>query len=192
MSTTLTPPSAPVVDTAAPPRPPEAAETMPRAPSGEAPPASPGAAPSARPQKTKHFLTRKRAIIGGIAILAAVGTARALRPTPIEVEAAPVAAGPMSVTVDADAVTRVRAHFAIAAPVSGLVERIALTPGDSVRTGEVVAVITAAPADVTARRIAEARLTAARGAESQSDARVAQAAALLAQAERDAGRARAL
>lgn len=137
-------------------------------------------------------MTKKRAIIAGIVIVIGVLVWRALRPAAVEVDLAQATVGAMQVTVDADAVTRVRAHFAIASPVAGLLERIPLVEGDSVQRGDVVAVVMAAPADPTTRRVADARPDVARAARAQASARAAQVVSALDQAEREAGRVRAL
>jgi HlyD family secretion protein len=64
-------------------------------------------------------------------------------PTPVEVEAAPVRRGPLQVTVDEEAKTRIRHPYVIAAPVEGQLQRVVLEPGDQVVAGRtVLAVIT--------------------------------------------------
>src|SRR5512144_1742922 len=151
----------PAAGTTMPVRPPEviprpAAPVAPPAPPSVAPPAPPLApsaasapgvsAPSRPPRLVRRVITRKRAIFAAIVIVIGALVWRALRPAAIEVNLAQAKVGPMQVTVDADAVTRVRAHFAVAAPVAGLVERIPLVAGDSVNRGDVIAVVMAAPA----------------------------------------------
>lgn len=175
-------------------------DTPPRAPAPVAPPSAPpvptGAVPShpaPPPKRTlRTLVTKKRAIIAGIVIIIAVVVWRALRPAAVEVELARATVGTMQVTVDADAVTRVRAHFAVASPVAGLLARIPLVEGDSVQRGDVVAVVMAAPADPTTKRVADARLDVARAARAQASARAAQVVSALEQAEREGGRVRAL
>ena len=161
---------------------------------GEALPAvvvpAPGAAvsagrPPARPRPRKRVVTRARAIAAVVLVAVAALVFAVMRPQPLDVDVARVARGDMHVTVDADAVTRVRARFTVAAPVTGLVERIALAEGDSVRAGDVVAVITASPADPTSRRMAAAHLEVARATLGEAEARARQVQANLAQAERD-------
>lgn len=181
MPTLLTPPTTDRVD----------APVSAPSPAPAAPPA-PRAAPAAPRREPKHLVTRRRAVIGGAVLLVGAATAWALRPTSLGVDAARAAPAPMTVTVDADAVTRVRSRFTIGAPVTGLVQRILLSEGDSVRPGEVVAVVAPLPVDPTARGVAESRRRAAAGAMSQADARRRQAALSLAQAEREAARARQL
>ena len=188
--------AAPGIDSATVVKPPDA---PPRAPAPLSPPPQPvpaGAASSPAapaPKRTlRQVVTRKRAIIAGILIVVAVLVWRALRPAAVEVDLGEATVGAMQVTVDADAVTRVRAHFTVAAPVGGLLERIPLVEGDSVQRGDVVALVMAAPADPTTRRVADARLDVARAARAQASARAAQAVSALDQSEREAGRVRAL
>jgi HlyD family secretion protein len=139
-----------------------------------------------------HPHRRARLITAGVVLALIGGIAYAMRPTPMAVDAAPVRVGPMQTTIEVDAVTRVRDHFAVAAPVGGLVQRLTLREGDSVSRGEVVASIVTPPVFATERRALVARVEAARAARLQADARVTQATQALAQAVRDHGRARML
>jgi len=152
--------------------------------------------PPTRPRRGKptkahsHLVPR---LIAGCVVLAVVaGIAILLRPKPIAVDVALATVGPMRATVDVDAVTRVRNHFTVTAPVGGLVHRLGLTEGDQVRAGDVVATIATPPVHETERRAALARLDAARAAGLQADERMSQATQALAQALRDDRRARAL
>lgn len=193
MSTTLTPPSMP--------RPAERS-TPDAAPSTlAAPPASiePARAPAIAPSPPRptararpHPHRRARLITAGVVVAVIGGIAYAMRPTPMAVDAAPVRVGPMQTTIEVDAVTRVRDHFAIAAPVGGMVQRLTLREGDPVARGDVVATIVTPPVFATERRALAARVDAAHAARLQADARVTQAAQALAQAVRDHGRARTL
>jgi HlyD family secretion protein len=151
-------------------------------------PAAPLTAASRRPSAA----LQRRAIVVGVVLLIVAGAVFALRPKPVDIETARATVGTMRVTVDADALTRVRTHFTVAAPVTGLVQRIALREGDRVSAGQAVAVIATPPAHPTERRAAEARLDAADAGRLQASARLAEASATLAQAERDAVRARRL
>lgn len=164
-------------------------------------PASPSAAtptttsrpapPAPRPVRAQRTWLR-RAIVALVALLVVAGIAWVLRPKSLAVETAVAAPRAMRVTVDADALTRVNAHFTITAPLSGLVRRLALHEGDLVRAGSVVAVMSTAPTHPEERVTAAARLDAARAGERQAAARLTQASAALAQAERDARRTREL
>lgn len=131
--------------------------------------------------------------------LAALGAVAALalglRPAPVEVDAAPVARGPIRVTVEGTGRTRVRDLYVVAAPVPGHLERVARREGDPVRAGETVAWVAAArptPLDPRTRAELRARLDAARAAEAEAAAAAARGRATAEQAERDAARARQL
>ena len=83
------------------------------------------APPVATPKRPlRRLLTRKRAIIAGIVIVLAFVVWRALRPAAFDVDLAQATAGAMQVTVNADAVTRGRAHFAVTAPVVVIFETL--------------------------------------------------------------------
>lgn len=114
------------------------------------------------------------------------------RPETIAVELHEVAPGPLTVSIDEDGVTRIDRHAEIAAPVSGRLQESALSAGDSVARGQVVARIAPAPLDERALRDAEAALAAARSRREASDARVRQAEIALGEASRDLARSRRL
>ncbi len=135
---------------------------------------------------------RRRLVLGGIVLAVAAGVALMLRPTPIDVETSLAATRSMRATVEADALTRVTDHYLVTAPVAGMLRRIALRQGDTIRAGQVVATIAMPPSHVTDRQAAQARLDGARAGQLQAAARVRQAASALAQSDRDAGRARQL
>lgn len=85
-------------------------------------------------------------------------------PKALAVEAATVARGPMTVTFSEEGRTRLLDRFAVSAPIDGVVERIALEPGDAVRAGrEIVRMrpLNAAMFDPVGRAEALARLRAA-------------------------------
>jgi HlyD family secretion protein len=180
----------------------EMSPSMPMRESGSVPPEpAAGAAPinderasrvSAATPPARRGHLKARAIMTGVIVLIASGIAYALRPKPLNVETAVAATGPMRVTVDADAVTRVRQSFMVAAPVGGLVQRIAVRAGDLVRAGDSIASIATPPLFSTERRAVQARVDAALAAQLQFDARLSQASLALAQAERDEARANRL
>jgi HlyD family secretion protein len=76
-------------------------------------------------------------------VLAAIGwlAFRALRPTPVAVDAARVGRGPFEESVEEDGRTRVRDRYLVSAPLAGRLERIALRAGDPIDADSVVAVI---------------------------------------------------
>lgn len=144
-----------------------------------------------RPTKA-HPHRNPRLIAAGVVLAIATGVALLLRPKPIAVDIAVATVQPLRATVDADAVTRVRNRFTVTAPVAGLLHRLALTEGDAVRIGQVVARIAAAPVHETELRVALAKLDAVRASGLQADQRLLAATEALAQAQRDDRRARTL
>ncbi|HEX5972932.1 MAG TPA: efflux RND transporter periplasmic adaptor subunit [Gemmatimonadaceae bacterium] len=176
-----------VATTTAPPAPPAAPTPRPAAPEPPAvrPPAPPAPARSKRPRLLRLALIVLAILVGAALVLA-------LRPKAIAVDVAVAATGPVRVTVDADAVTRVRQPFTITAPVSGLVQRLAVRAGDEVRAGTPLATITTPPLHSTERRAAQARVDAARASTLQFAVQLSQAELALAQARRDEARARQL
>ena len=128
------------------------------------------------------------AVVGGL-------LAVALWPTPIAADVAPVARGPLAVTVDEEGQTRVRDRFVVSAPVTGRVTRIVLRPGDAVRSGDVVArVRPESPAllDARSRAEADAAVASARAALGRARAEEQRARSAQAQADRELARARQL
>jgi HlyD family secretion protein len=114
------------------------------------------------------------------------------RPAPLRVEIGRVERGRLLVTVDEEGETRVRDRFVVTAPIAGRVARLTVEAGDTVQHGMVVARMHPLPLDPRTRAEAEARLDAAQAAVREADARVEQATAAHAQAERSATRARQL
>lgn len=113
------------------------------------------------------------ALIGAIAL----GAFLALRPQPVEVEAARVGRGPLRVTVEEEGKTRIRDRFVVSAPVAGFVRRIRWKEGDTVRAGQVAAVMEPLRAEVLdprSRELNEARLRAAEAAARAAEARLKQ------------------
>jgi len=111
------------------------------------------------------------------------------KPQPVDVVLAH--RGPIQVTVDEEAKTRVRDRYVVAAPAAGIVSRIELEPGDVVKPGVVLATIRplrSALLDPQARAAAQASLAAALDAERQSAAAVARAEAVAEGARRSHAR----
>jgi HlyD family secretion protein len=106
-------------------------------------------------------------------------------PEPVEVESAEAVRGPMEVTVDQEAEVRVHDRYVIAAPVAGKLIRVDLRPGDTVKPGQVVAVLEPLPLDARARQEALGRLDAARALVREANFQVTRAAATLAQQTRE-------
>jgi HlyD family secretion protein len=142
---------------------------------------------AARRRINRRLLLVAAVVIGLLAL--------ALWPDVTRVEVASVSRGPLVVTIDEEAVTRVRERFVVSAPVSGHVLRIELEPGDRVKRGEVVAVLRAeAPPllDVRTRAEAEAAVESATAALGRARAEEQRAKAAFAQVQRDVVRVREL
>ncbi|MCR9219793.1 MAG: HlyD family efflux transporter periplasmic adaptor subunit [Alphaproteobacteria bacterium] len=107
--------------------------------------------------------------------LLGAGLAVAFWPRPIPVDLAAVRSGPMVVTVDAEAETRVRDVFTLSAPVAGRLQRIELDPGDGVQA-DLTEVARIEPVD-------PGFLDVRTEAQSQAAVRAAEAALALAEAE---------
>lgn len=125
-------------------------------------------------------------IVGAAAI--AIGGYAWLRPSPLEVEVTTASDGPLRVTLDQTAKTRVRHHVEIAAPVTGRLAEIAFDVGDTVRRGEVLARLSPAPLDPRARAEAEAMLAQATARAAEARAQLQQAEVALGEARRDDAR----
>lgn len=82
---------------------------------------------------------KRRAIWIGAAIVALLLLYLALRPSEVRVETAEVTRGPLTVSLTAEARTRVRDRYELVAPVTGTLERITLDPGDVVPDASEVA-----------------------------------------------------
>lgn len=89
------------------------------------------------------------ATVVALLALAAVVAVPILRPAPLKVETARAVRGPLRVTIDAEGKTRVRDLFTLTAPVAGLLRRVTLRRGDTVRAGDTVALIEPARGAVT-------------------------------------------
>jgi HlyD family secretion protein len=130
---------------------------------------------------------RDRKLLAAVAVVAAL-VAVGFWPSARPVDTAPVARGPLRVTVDEEGETRVRERFVVSAPVAGRVLRIELEAGDPVSRDTVVA--TFLPADAVpldARSQAEARAAVAAARSTLGSARAqrqrAEAALALARSE---------
>jgi HlyD family secretion protein len=107
-----------------------------------------------------------------------LGAFLAMRPQPIAAEVTAVSRGSLRVTVEEEGKTRIRNRFVVSAPLAGYVRRIRWNEGDSVRAGDVAAVLEPLRSevlDVRTREQAEARLRAAEAAARVVQARLATA-----------------
>src|SRR5512144_2471561 len=118
-----------------------------------------------------------RRVLIALAVLAVLAlVVLALRPSPIDVETSLSDRGPLEEVVEGIGKVRVRERYDVASPVSGELARVTLHAGDPIRDGQVVARVTAlgaSPLDARSRAQAEARLSAALGAEAEARAAVA-------------------
>jgi HlyD family secretion protein len=80
-------------------------------------------------------LTWKRIIVVAIVLLAVAAAAWALRPQPVPVDIAVIGSGPLEVTVEDEATTRIRDVYTVSAPVGGKTQRSPRRVGDSVQGG---------------------------------------------------------
>ncbi len=127
----------------------------------------------------------KNWIYAGLAVLVLAGVVWGFLPEPVVVEAVSVARAPLQVTVDEDAQTRAREHYAVSAPVAGRVARIELREGDAVEAGQPVAQLWPMPLSAREREEYQARVDAAEALVREAQQRVAHDAADHEQAKRD-------
>lgn len=102
----------------------------------------------------------------------------ALLPRPVPADAARVTRGLLRLTVDEDGRTRIRERYVVAAPLQGLMHRIALNAGDPVDAGGLITSITpTAPGLLDAREHlrAEAAISAAEAGRERARAAVVRA-----------------
>ncbi len=128
----------------------------------------------------------------GVAIAATL--AWAFAPKPVVVEIAKVSRGTLSVTIEAEAKTRVKDRFTISAPLPGRIDRLKFKAGDSVKSGEPLLTLSALTPllDARSRQQAQAALSAAQAALEGAKARVTSAQAALDYATWDVKRSRDL
>ena len=85
----------------------------------------------------RALLRNTRILLAAAVIGSLLGVAFWPRATAVDVAA--VTRGPLALTVDEEAMTRVRDRFVVSSPVAGRVLRIDLEPGDVVKRGQIVA-----------------------------------------------------
>jgi len=137
-------------------------------------------------------ITGRRLILGGIGAVMIGAAIIAFLPSPLPVETAPAAVGPLAVSIDEDGRTSARDRYTVAAPTAGRLDRIVLRAGDPVTRGQVLAVLHLAPLDPREREAAEGKLRAAEALRRESVENLAHAKADAAQAVRDRERAKQL
>ena len=117
------------------------------------------------------------------------------RPDPVPVETVKVTRGDLSVEVEAEGEARIREVVILSAPMTGLLHRVTLHPGDAVAAGQGVAQIGPVPPtllDARTRAVAEAGAAAAAAAVELAQSQLGQAEATLSFARTEADRARTL
>ncbi|MEI7929491.1 MAG: HlyD family efflux transporter periplasmic adaptor subunit, partial [Verrucomicrobiales bacterium] len=151
------------------------------------------------PWETKRVATGKHLVrhllpwLLGLGIIALV--AWGLTPKPIEVETAVLARGPLTVRVSEEGKTRIRNRYIVAAPVAGMMRRVALKPGDEVKASATLLTTIEPMAtpllDPRARTQAEAVVSMKKSARKQAaqTLEAQQAASKMAEADRDRIRA---
>lgn len=127
-------------------------------------------------------------VAGGITFL--------FMPQPIPADFASVARGPLLVTIDQEAQTRVKEVYVVSAPLTGVLRRVERHAGDAVLAGETIlaAIQPTDPTflDIRSRTQAEAAVKAAEAATALADAEVLRARAQLDFAQSDLERAQRL
>lgn len=128
--------------------------------------------------------------------MAALGLAWALvyifRPAPVSVDTARVSRGPLRVTIDEDGEIRAHDRYVITATITGRLLRVALREGDSVRAGQVVAVLVPLPMTPGESAEQQARVEAAEASYREAQARAGHAQIDLTQARRERERGQAM
>lgn len=134
----------------------------------------------------KKLITGPRLIIGLVALVLVVAIVVATRTPAVDVETGVVTRGPLAVTVNDLAETRVRDLYLVAAPITGELLRVPLKPGARVIAGKTVLarIQATAPGPLDARTVAqiEANISTlqAQGQAARAQVDEAQAAQLLA------------
>jgi HlyD family secretion protein len=133
-------------------------------------------------------MTRGRFGLLLLGLLVAAGLIYGFMPRPVPVDAFTTAKGPLAVTVEEEAKTRVMERYVISAPMSGYLRRIDLKVGDPVERDQVLAVLEPVRADALdarSRAQATAQVSAAEAAlaAARENARAAGAADQLARQE---------
>ncbi len=134
----------------------------------------------------------KRALLLLLALATIALVVISFLPSPLQVETTSVKRGPLQVTIDEEGETRAHDRFVVAAPVAGQLARIELHEGDSVKRGQVVALLHPLPLDPQRREEALARIQGAEASQREAEQRAEHARADFEQAERERIRAERL
>lgn len=138
------------------------------------------------------WIRRALSVLTGFALVAAL--VYGFLPEPVPAEFATVSHGPLRVTIDAEAVTRVRESFVVRAPLAAHMERLPLKPGAHLAPGDLLTRLRGLGPLLDARGVeqAEAGVLAAEAGVRQAEAAVAGAAAEHEFAGAESARARRL
>lgn len=137
-------------------------------------------------------ITRRRVVFFLLAAAVLAAAFLALLPSPVPVETASAAAGPLTVSIDEEGRTSARDRYTVAAPTAGSLDRVELRAGDPVTRGQALAVLHLAPLDPRERGAAEGRLRAAEALRREAVENLERAKADAAQAARERERAEQL
>lgn len=132
---------------------------------------------------------------GVFVLLAIAAVVVTVRPDPVWVDRAPVARGPMEITIKEEGKTRVRDRYVVSSPVAGYLHRVLLEVGDPVIPGELLTEVDPMPAstlDARSRAEAEAKVQSARSALNSTRQKVSAAKAEADLAVRELARLQAL
>ena len=111
---------------------------------------------------------------GGFAAAFVVLLYLGMQKRPLAVEVGEVQSGTMTVTVDEDGKTRVVDHYIVTAPVTGMLGRVGLRPGDAIEDDSLLATLEAIEApllDARSEAQSEARIKVSQAALRQAKAR---------------------
>ena len=132
--------------------------------------------------------TKKKIRFGLIAALVLALIVWWAWPTPLAVETAKVARGPLAQVVEDDGETRARDRYVVAAPVAGRLIRVQLRDGDRVKAGQLVAEIAPPPLSAADRDQLEAKLAASQALAREAEQRAQRASADHGQAVKERAR----
>lgn len=133
-------------------------------------------------------MTRARLVLILLILAIAAALVWGFMPRPVAVELAMASRGRLTVSIEEEGKTRVRELYVIHAPMTGYLRRIELKVGDSVRRGQVLAILEPTRADALdprtrAQALAQVRAAEARLAAAREEARAAAVEAELARQE---------
>jgi HlyD family secretion protein len=141
----------------------------------------------------RKLVTGPRILLALLLLAVAAAVVFALRKPPVGVDIGQVSTGPMIVTIDDLGETRVRDLYVVSAPVTGELLRVPLKPGAAVVPRKTVLAriqpMEPAPLDARAYAQAQAEMRSLEDRLAAEQARVSEARAELALAERDFARA---